>query len=248
MWNGLGPLSTYTGNAWERRTIGDQYGFSPIDPHEWEEVGNGTYRGQKIERLRLEQVRHNDVPKAGTPHVISINLDKDNPNLVTRRLLVNNGNNPCYNVARHNLDQLFEDDLALAFAGSSGKREALAIIAYGIEDAGRYANHPLSYDNDRIEKIQEVTRKSILSGLTHIADRQELNELPWDNAPMGRPVLSKGPGPGWYGGKFLVVSAELFRNGNPYENPAPALDEIVGINNSDSTVEERNQTIGKLYE
>ncbi len=120
-WHSAGSLATSEGLEKAFSKAGE-YAFMPISGVEWAAVGNGSYNGQTVARIHLDDVKKGDVPKAGTPYTIFVRLDKDKANINGRGKLT--------------YDAFMIDDRVLMIAGSPDNREALAKMLFGKKEEG----------------------------------------------------------------------------------------------------------------
>ncbi|MBI4739358.1 hypothetical protein HY772_07475 [Candidatus Woesearchaeota archaeon] len=110
----------------------------PISDDEWVAVGKGSYNGQTIARVHLEDAKKGNVPAPGTPYTIFVRLDKDTPKISDTSQL--------------DYDTFMQDDRALMITGSPESREVLAKMLFGKkEDGGEGRNSVGSY-----HRINEV--------------------------------------------------------------------------------------------
>ena len=120
-WHSAGSLATAKGLEKLFSHAGD-YAFMSISNDEWVAVGNGSYNGQTIARVSLEDARKGDVPAVGTPYTIFVRLDKDKSNISGRSQL--------------DYDTFMQDDRVLMITGSPESREALAKILFDKKEDG----------------------------------------------------------------------------------------------------------------
>ena len=120
-WHSAGSLATANGLKKLFSKVGD-YAFMPISDDEWVAIGKGSYNGQTVARMHLEDARKGNVPSAGTPYTIFVNLDKDNPKMNNRSQL--------------DYDTFMQDDRVLMITGSPESREALAKMLFGKKEDG----------------------------------------------------------------------------------------------------------------
>ena len=130
-WHSAGSLATAKGLEKLFKQVGD-YGFMPISDDEWVAVGKGSYNGQTVARVHLEDAKKGNVPAAGTPYTVFTRLDKDKANI--------NGS------GQLGYDAFMSDDRVLMIAGSPDNREALAKMLFGRkEDRGEGRSNIGSY-------------------------------------------------------------------------------------------------------
>ena len=118
-WHSAGSLATAKGLEKLFKQVGD-YGFMPISDDEWVAVGKGSYNGQTVARVHLEDAKKGNVPAAGTPYTVFTRLDKAN---------INGRGQLTY-------DTFMSDDRVLMIAGSPDNREALAKMLFGKKEEG----------------------------------------------------------------------------------------------------------------
>ncbi len=120
-WHSVGSLSSYKGI--EQRLNEDikleNWGnFISIANAEWTAMGTGN----EVVRVHLDDVKKNDIPAIGTPHIIFVRVDKDDPLLNPKEQLT--------------LPDFMTDDRSLMLAGSLENRAGLANIIYGSKTDG----------------------------------------------------------------------------------------------------------------
>ena len=120
-WHSAGSLATAKGLEKLFSEAGD-YDFMPISDEEWVAVGKGSYNGQTVVRVHLEDAKNGNVPAPGTPYTIFVRLDKDSPKINGRGQL--------------DYDAFMQDDRVLMIAGSPESREALAKMLFGKKEEG----------------------------------------------------------------------------------------------------------------
>ena len=120
-WHSTGSLATVEGLEELFGQVGD-CGFMPISDDEWVAVGKGSYNGQTVARVHLEDAKKGDVPAPETPYTIFVRLDKDSPKINGRGQL--------------SYDAFMSDDRVLMIAGSPEGREALATMLFGKREEG----------------------------------------------------------------------------------------------------------------
>lgn len=121
VWHSAGSLATAKGV--ERLfSIGRNHAFMPISYDEWVAVGKGSYNGQTVARVHLEDIRKGNVPTPGTPYTIFVRLDKYSPKI--------NGRGPL------DRDTFMQSDLVLMITGSPDARESLAKMLFGKKEEG----------------------------------------------------------------------------------------------------------------
>src|SRR3989338_5947868 len=120
-WHSAGSLATAKGLEKLFKQVGD-YGFMPISDDEWVAVGKGSYNGQTVARVHLEDAKKGNVPAAGTPYTVFTRLDKDKANI--------NG------TGQLGYDAFMSDDRVLMITGSPDNREALAKMLFGRKEDG----------------------------------------------------------------------------------------------------------------
>ncbi|GEM_PF-2947493 len=116
VWHSAGSLATVKGLQTLFSKTGE-YGFMPISDDEWVAVGKGSYNGQTVARIHLEDARKGNVPAPGTPYTLFARLDKD-------RLTINGNGQLKY-------DTFMQDDRVLMITGSPESRAALAKLLFG---------------------------------------------------------------------------------------------------------------------
>ncbi len=121
-WHSVGSLATAEGLEKLFSKAGN-YAFMPISDDEWVAVGKGSYNGQTVARVHLDDARKGNVPAPGTPYTIFVRLDKDNPKINGRGQL--------------DYDTFMQDDRVLMISGSPESREALAKMLFG-KNIGSY--------------------------------------------------------------------------------------------------------------
>ncbi len=120
-WHSAGSLATAKGLEKLFSKAGD-YAFMPISVNEWVAVGKGSYNGQTVARVHLEDARKGNVPAPGTPYTIFVRLDKDSPKINGR--------------GRLDYDTFMQDDRVLMITGGPESREALAKMLFGKKKEG----------------------------------------------------------------------------------------------------------------
>lgn len=120
-WHSAGSLATAKGLEKLFKQAGN-YAFMPISDDEWAAVGKGSYNGQTVARVHLEDARKGNVPAPGTPYTIFARLDKDSPKI--------NGS------GQLDYDTFMQDDRVLMITGSPESREALAKMLFGKKEEG----------------------------------------------------------------------------------------------------------------
>ena len=121
VWHSAGSLATAQGLE-KLFTQAGGYAFMPISKEEWVAVGKGSYAGQAIARVHLDDARKGNVPAQGTPYTIFARLDKDSPKINGRGQL--------------DYDTFMQDDRVLMVTGSPQSREALAKMLFGKKEEG----------------------------------------------------------------------------------------------------------------
>ncbi len=101
----------------------------PIFDDEWVAVGKGSYNGQTVARVHLEDARKGNVPAPGTPYTIFVRLDKDHPRINGRCQLD-------YDTSKLDYDTFMQNDRVLMITGSPESREALAKMLFGKQKDG----------------------------------------------------------------------------------------------------------------
>ena len=120
-WHSAGSLATAKGLEKLFSKAGD-YAFMQISDDEWVAVGKGSYNGQTVARVHLDDAKKGNVPSAGTPYTIFARLDKDSPKINGRGQL--------------DYDTFMQDDRVLMITGSPESREALAKMLFGKKEDG----------------------------------------------------------------------------------------------------------------
>ncbi len=120
-WHSAGSLATAKGLEKLFSKAGD-YAFMSISDDEWVAVGKGSYNGQNVARVHLEDAKKGNVPAPGTPYSIFVRLDKDSPKINGRGQL--------------DYDTFMQDDRVLMITGSPESREALAKMLFGKKEEG----------------------------------------------------------------------------------------------------------------
>ncbi|MBI2133428.1 hypothetical protein HYU11_01975 [Candidatus Woesearchaeota archaeon] len=120
-WHSAGSLATAKGLEKLFKQAGD-YAFMPISDDEWVAVGKGSYNGQTVARVHLEDAKKGNVPAPGTPYTIFVRMDKDKPTINGRGQLDH--------------DTFMQDDRVLMITGSPDSREALAKMLFGKKEEG----------------------------------------------------------------------------------------------------------------
>ncbi len=120
-WHSAGSLATAKGLEKLFKQAGD-YAFMPISDDEWVAVGKGSYNGQTVARVHLEDAKKGNVPVPGTPYTIFVRMDKDKPTINGRGQL--------------DYDTFMQDDRVLMITGSPDSREALAKMLFGKKEEG----------------------------------------------------------------------------------------------------------------
>jgi len=122
-WHSAGSLATAKGLEKLFKQAGEYgYTFMPISDDEWVAVGKGSYNGQTVARVHLEDAKKGNVPAPGTPYTIFVRMDKDKPT-------INGGGQLDYNT-------FMQDDRVLMITGSPDSREALAKMLFGKKEEG----------------------------------------------------------------------------------------------------------------
>ncbi len=131
----------------------DSYVFAPVDDDEWGAVGKGSYNGQNVARVHLDDLRKGNVPAAGTPYTITLILPEDFRPLPSYIDMTN-----MYRTADTYMKEILEmrksgkpiifesglltesefriDDRVAALCGSPDKVETLCKILFSGEDEG----------------------------------------------------------------------------------------------------------------
>ena len=121
VWHSVGTLATADGLEKSFPNMGD-YAFMPISAKEWTAVSKGSFDGKTVARLHLSDIKKGNVPSAGTPYSVFVNLDKDKSTI-----------NPA---GQLNYETFMKDDRVLMITGSMPNREALAKMLFGKESEG----------------------------------------------------------------------------------------------------------------
>jgi len=120
-WHSIGSLATAKGLEKAFFKAGE-YAFMQIADYEWVVVGKGSYYGQDVARVHLDDVKKGNVPAAGIPYTVFVRLDKDAPIINGRGQL--------------NYDAFMQDDRVLMIAGSPDCRDSLAKMLFGSKEEG----------------------------------------------------------------------------------------------------------------
>ncbi len=120
-WHSVGSLATAKGLERAFSKAG-KYAFMQVANDEWALVGKGSYNGQNVGRIHLDDVRKGSVHTAGNPYTIFTRLDKDKVN-------INESGQLTYSA-------FMQDDRVLMITGSPDAREALAKMLFGRKEDG----------------------------------------------------------------------------------------------------------------
>ena len=202
--------------------------FMPISNDEWVAVGEGSYNGQEVMRLHLDDVKRDRVPAPGTPYTIFVRLDRDNPKINDSGRLSWED----YGYAQKVLldyDTFMHDDRVLMITGSLGNREALSKMLFGKKKDGG-------------------------EGWSKIGSYHKINEVGFDSRVKGRMVNLSSRDLGLVGGyyvdglgRFVGVApeAQLRAKQPTLEQVLAVANQFTAENNHDSLRSALSQLYGK---
>ena len=199
LWHGIGSLDDMESF--------DSSGGRIVNDFEWEDAGDGKYMLMDVPRVHLDDARNGGVPKPGTPYIIFVRPDTDDPVLIEKTKL-----DRLTRADMHlNYDEFMRDDSTLMIAGNPENRENLAEILFMENGLGLHT-HYLRADSSQWREGAAIRTPLSFGGSM------------LDSMYGFRPSEVNS------NGRFLAVSEQLIGNGTaPGIRVPPTLEEVVKV-------------------